>query len=467
VEYFAAEGNWWLPADPSRTVPGTLTFDEDGVNLVLYDSLRPFAPSGTGIYSGGPESIVEPLVLGRTRDRRNITLFDVSGLSMSGPFAEVTEEFFVGLALVGIHTTADSIRRAWCRFDYLEAWSQPEPIYQFHKDDDHLHLRWATPEEMAYVELPDITIRLRADSTGTAGESVVHVERSTSFQIDPAVPQTTAALLDTSVRPLQDLLAFALGRPIRLTGLQLVPFDIPDGGGSGEAFFNAVQPRPNRGREPNWGDVIGYTAPTIVTPKDFGLDAGELVRRWFGLRSRHARTVSLLLTPLYAPFMYTDQVFGLTYQAAESLRSTLPGTDMSRQKHAARCKAIVDAAVGSVDEDTLEWAERVLLSRNDKPMHEVITQVVKSAGSVGEKVLTAAPDFGRTVTRARAGVAHPKAGDLDSVGLYWHAQVLRWVVRTCLLMELVGEGAAEKVAEREPFNNAVRHVAALPSQQES
>src|SRR5262245_23635989 len=63
-----------------------------------------------------------------------------------------------------------------------------------------------------------------------------------------------------------------------------------------------------------------------------------------------------------------------------------------------------------VEDDTVAWAERVLRSRNDKPLTQKIEDVVRSAGVCGDAVLKAAPTFPSTVAGERAGVSHPGVG---------------------------------------------------------
>jgi hypothetical protein len=41
MEYITVDGVWWLPGSPHQRVPGTLTFDADGLALVVYGSLVP------------------------------------------------------------------------------------------------------------------------------------------------------------------------------------------------------------------------------------------------------------------------------------------------------------------------------------------------------------------------------------------------------------------------------------------
>ena len=45
MDVYSAEGVWWRPEASQHRVPGTLTFDEDGVQLVVYGPLGPSIPS--------------------------------------------------------------------------------------------------------------------------------------------------------------------------------------------------------------------------------------------------------------------------------------------------------------------------------------------------------------------------------------------------------------------------------------
>ena len=56
MDVYSAEGVWWRPEAPQHRVPGTLTSDEDGVQLVVYGPLRPSTPSKVGVVKiEGPE----------------------------------------------------------------------------------------------------------------------------------------------------------------------------------------------------------------------------------------------------------------------------------------------------------------------------------------------------------------------------------------------------------------------------
>ncbi len=122
MQHFTAEGQWWLPETPERRVPGTLTFDGDGLELVLYDALREFTMTeGEVVGVASPDWSVEPILHGRTRDGRDFTLFQAGGLNLRGPFDVTKEVYRPEMALGGCHTNLDDFIEVWCGFDYLDA----------------------------------------------------------------------------------------------------------------------------------------------------------------------------------------------------------------------------------------------------------------------------------------------------------------------------------------------------------
>jgi hypothetical protein len=150
MDVYSAEGVWWRPEASQHRVPGTLTSDEDGVQLVVYGPLRPSIPSKVGVVKiEGSQWVATPVVHGRTRDGADITLLDVGGLmSLPVPFAaEVREPYTVSVACVGGHFGEDAFVEARAEFDWLDAWLDPPSIV----DDD---------------------------VTGSRGETVVRVGRS-------------------------------------------------------------------------------------------------------------------------------------------------------------------------------------------------------------------------------------------------------------------------------------------------
>lgn len=465
MEYFTVEGLWWVPDEGQRRVAGTLTFDAEGLELVLYDALREFGiPADEVVGVAAPEWEVKPFVHGMTRDGRRFTLFDVGGANLTGPFDVVEERYRPELALEGCHTSSNYFAEVWCGFDYLDAWAEPPSVTQDSDARDTVEVRMSAVE-FTRAELNDTSLRLISGVEGESGDARVDLVRWTAFRVTPAAALALAEFLSGYVRALQDLLVFCVGRPVRLTSLRVLPTDLPDARqGTAAAFFNVVQPASSK--TPTDADVTGYMAPTILLLQQAPISAEDLLNRWFALWETHREVLTLLLAPLYAPFIYGEHGFASTFQSAEALHDVLlPTRDVDRADHRQRLEVVVTALeAAEVDAGVVEWASNVLRSRNDKPLWRKIDDLVRSTGLVGDAVLNADPKFGSVTAAARTGVSHGGAGrPLNATARYWYAQTLRWIVRARLLMELFDdpEDAQRRVLRKTPFQRCMKEIASV------
>jgi hypothetical protein len=464
MDVYSAEGLWWRPEAPQHRVPGTLTSDEDGVQLVVYGPLRPSTPAEVGVVKiKGYEWVATPVVHGRTRDGADITLLGVDGLlSRPVPFAaEVREPHTVAVACIGGHFGEDAFIEAQAEFDWLDAWLDPPSIV----DDNAPGSRDETVirvgrSELARAEIVGGTLRLITGVAGREGPAAIHLDRWSAVSIDLNEPQPWQTILDSWIRPFHDLLTVSIGRPVRLTELRLRPADAGPRAPLCDARFGVVQAQ--RKASPSQQALLNYGAPTLVTRRDAGVPLEELLRAWYELWGREREAIMHLLAPFHASFMYSQHKFGAAFQAVEALHHTprFTGREMDRRSHQERVAAMVRAAqAAGVEEDTVAWAGRVLRSRNDKPLNQKIEDVVRSAGACGDAVLKAAPTFPSTVAGERAGVSHPGAGrSLDAADRYWHGEVLTWIARTVLLAAAGVKDVDRRTVARAAFQHAVEQL---------
>lgn len=458
MEYFTEEGTWWLPERPRRRISGTLTFDRNGLELVLYDSLREFViPPGETVGVGAPQWEVVPIVHGRTRDGKDVTLFDLGGLNMAGPFDEVTESYTVSLAMTGGHTNGDSFTEAWFGYDLLGPWTDP-PSIQPERRGRTVGLSLGTTD-LGGARVGSDDVRLLCGVEGTSGDESVHLDQWTAFSVRLGAPLPWQEVVQGHGRVLHDFLTFVLGRPTRLTSFCLRAADTDPRAGMLKAYFAAVQPEETRG-----ADVRNYSSPTLFLRRDSPVPLEELLPSWYELHLRLAEPIVLLVGPYYAPFIYDEHRYASTFQSVESLHGALyPSKQRSPAGHKARVEAVLSASRDAgVAEDDLTWAGNVLRARNDKPLKEKVHEVVTSTGDVGALVLGASPTFVETVASLRTGVSHGGAAmrKLPPGFRYWYGEALRWVLRTRLLIELgvpTSQAAALTVA-RAPFRHVLRQL---------
>lgn len=303
---------------------------------------------------GSPEWEVEPVLHGRTREGRDFTLLAVGGANLKGPFHEVREVYRPEMALAGCHTGSDEFSEAWCDFDYLDAWVDPPSTTNGGDQRDEVSVRLARVG-ISQAGVGDTALRLVSGVQGTSGGSRVDLARWTSFAIEPPEPRPARDFINT-VRALQDLLMFCIGRPVRLTSLRLMPVELADPReGTAEAFFSAVQPAASKA--PTFADVENYTAPTILSLRKSPVSVEHLLTGWFDLWERYRDVLTLLLVPLYAPFMSSEHGFASTFQSAEALHDlVLPTRDVSKIDHRRRLEAVTAILQGAdLDESVVEW----------------------------------------------------------------------------------------------------------------
>jgi hypothetical protein len=365
----------------------------------------------------------------------------------------------VQLALIGSsHASTDLFTETWCEFDCLNAWAGP-PSLTAPTGKTRFELRFENVD-LAEADVCGVRVRLIAAIAGTAGGDLVHVDQRAIFAIDTPKCGWRSVLNDW-VRPLQDLLILALGRPVRLTKLYLRPDGAAPRRGLAEASFQAIQAAP--GPSPTQSRILSYNAPTLMTFEDSPLAFGDLLPRWFNLRSEMDDVFILLHAADYAPFMFSQHRYLSTFQSAEALARHHGLTrEKTKHEHAARVESIISAARDAiVDDASVQWAHRVLKQRNDKPLSDQIRELVESTGEVGVSVLTASPDFGQAAAGWRAGVSHPGGGRArDPVERYWHGEVLRWIVRARILIDLgiSPEEVARRVLGRAKFTHTVDQI---------
>jgi hypothetical protein len=471
VDFFSGEGRFWLPRQPARVVHGSVAFGEDGVTLNLADSLHGPVPLPGGGAGGSPSEVSEPVIHGCLLDGRQVSLHEARG--MSWPVDGIQEPWRSNFLFTGGLTDGGRFTHVQVVFDCLMPWVQPAGVASggFGGADVVIDTRRITIDEAV---LDDRTkVRICTGVEGRQDHASVHLDQWVAFEVTGLArkAKTIRGVLDDWVRPLQNLLVVSLGRPVRVDQLSVRLRGQPPQPPLLDVACQLIQSRP--GNPPRAADITTYTAPTLLTYRD--LKAGDapvsfadLVPAWFGLLERHADVVTDLCGPYYAPFIYSGHRYASTFQSAEALAHGLyPSRQKPKKEHQARVDAVTDVLdKAGLEPDILDWARRVLLSRNDKPLRQLIGELVAGAGEMGTQLTRAAPRFAEEAAKARAGVSHPGAEGPDVIRRYWLGEAITWIVRAHLLA-LLGipiTDTAARASRRASFKNVLaglrvdRHV---------
>jgi hypothetical protein len=433
MEYFTAQGRFWLPQQPRRTVHGGLTFDEDGIRLELADSLRAPVARASGVVGGSPEWAAEPVVHGRLRDGNEVTLLRLRGLSM--PTEGVQETWFADFTVTGGLIGNDAFSQMVVIFDYLMPWVQPPGILRSELLAPSVTVE-TQPTVLAETTLGDgIAVRLVTGVAGQWSDAAVHADQWCGLEVT-GEPKPVIDVLNEWARPLQDLLVVCTGRPVRLEQVLLRTPEHDPRRAPLDLSFKAVQPAAPAHRAA--AHLDNYDAPTMLTYAASPLPFGTLIGGWFGLSGRLSDAVTLLCGPYYAPFIYSGHRYASTFQSAEALARAAPNTrEKTPSQHRARVEAVTAALQEArLDPEITGWAVRVLQGRNDKPLRQLMEELISSAGEAGRELLAAAPDLADRLVAARTSVSHPGAEGPGTLTRYWLGEALTWVLRIRLLAEL-------------------------------
>jgi hypothetical protein len=173
------------------------------------------------------------------------------------------------------------------------------------------------------------------------------------------------------------------------------------------------------------------------------------------LHERLSDVVTGLCGPYYAPFIYSGHRYASTFQSAEALAHAIfESRQKTRPEHRARVDAVAAALeIAGLGTDNLDWARRVLLSRNDKPLRELMEELIAKADAIGVRLTRVAPRLAEEAAAARALVSHPGSGGPNVIRRYWIGEALTWLIRAHLL-SLLGipmKDVAVKATQRASF----------------
>jgi len=360
----------------------------------------------------------------------------VSGVSLAGPFEPLHEERRAAFLLVNGLVSDDNFDTAFIEFDALLPWMHPRSMSESN-DDGSYTLMGFPREALAEGRLPDGSdVAISIGVAGQIGGDSVHLDRWCAFEVQGA-GRAMQRVLNEWVRPLHDLLIVVLGRGVRMTALHVQVPNADRRANQLLVHFPATQPPPTAA--PTWAQLANYDAPTLLRSES--TDLGTLISNWGAVHQRRSEIVTLLCAPFYAPFIYSEHRYASTFQSAEGLaRALVSETTGMREKepsaHRARVEAVSTALKDSgLADEIVGWATRVLQGQNEKPLSQLITELVSTSGDLGATVLDAYPDFPKHVAWARAGVAHPGLPRTAALRRYWLGELLLWVMRVLLLHE--------------------------------
>lgn len=427
MEYGKYEGVWWSPGHLEHQVIGTLRYDVNGINLDLKGAL--VVPDDKVHLPHRVETL--PVVHGKTVSGQDVTLLRVEGDVAPVDLGDVLQvSYRVSMVVLDVALSSDEFSEVWCHFDCLNAWASPPRLGRL--QGDVIEVR-AKNLVMGAVQVGDAEVSLVATTPGTVAANSVRIDQSVAFVV--RVRASSMKLVSEWVRPLHDMLTVLTGGPVRLVSLQMRPVSESSSGlGTCEVLFDAVQ-------KPLIDDLKSYKLPssTLLTFRESPTQVSSLIPEWFRLRGQAGHVIALLLASDYAPFMFSEHRYSSVFQSAEALAHWLfRGGELSVERHRARVDRVLEVLTKSdMPLEDVEWVSRRIRSGNSQPLRMLMDRLLNSLGRVGVKILSVEPDFAKKVAGMRVAVSHPTSGSpIGAIKRHWYGEVLRYVVRGSLLLEL-------------------------------
>lgn len=188
----------------------------------------------------------------------------------------------------------------------------------------------------------------------------------------------------------------------------------------------------------------------------------DLISRWKELHNRYADVLGLLAAVANAPFMYGEQRFMATAQAAEVFhRIAHGGTPIPKPQHQARVESIMEA---DIPDEHREWAEKTLREANRLRLNDRLLELFRTCPPVAEAVDV--ERLARTATTTRNYLTHlsnQRATVVDGADRWWVGTLIEFVLRYQIILHLgVGEDEAnERLRRSQKFNTCLGEVALI------
>jgi hypothetical protein len=422
-------GQWWLPQDDTRTVPGELTLIKgEPARLDLQAPL-----------SDGLPATRLPVVLGTSARGEVVTLTDVTSHGISRTNTRkldhevLRETLRPGAVFVGAHLPAPDDRlfnEAVLDLTDLIGWAGTNSIREQYGVDGADVSISIDPQPVLASDLPMGRIEL-THGWGTDGDGVQSrtLERSVGFFVKAVAPLGLDSWLSEFVGPLRNLLTFATELPNEVTELQ---FKSPRYDENYGTWVEVWYPRGHTDREPA---IHGFDF--LVDAPRLGDEFGPFLKRWFGMHGKLASVFPLLLGPRYRPDTFMDNHFLNTAGAAEGYHRILYRNEMlPKAAHKQRLSSIMECAPN----EHRAWLREALAHSNEPTFRDRLRELHDRSFNVVAGVVGSADDFAGPVVKLRNALTHrgkgtPKAVP-SGVEMFRLMQTIRFVMDACVLLDL-------------------------------
>lgn len=435
-------GLWWIPDVEDVKVNGTLSFNKDGTaSLTLADSFK----DGSRSDSETPSHY--PVILGDTRDGKEMTLFEVYVTTRAGHAIAHGKVIERGPALraqracVGAHlplggeTPVTSVRLV---FTHLADWVCGDLVFaeeKLSKDMLNLHVDYSYPAPFYFQGLDGtigigISLRQNDDLHSKA------VSRQSFLQVVLDNPISFQDIRESKVKPFQYFLTFACGASAQLEELSFQVDDIGDQHGDQWIPRDIFEMIPD-----HEGDLSNhpYSWELLLPLSSIKERVEDVFSKWFAILGTAGSALDLYGSIFLGPPLYLETRFLYAAQALEVYHrrcSWFDGNDMPTFEWRKQWKKLQEAA-RRYEPELESWVEkRDFIFNNEKRLRQRLHDLVEYGDDQVRRILR--PDFVDVATKTRHKLTHydPKATGAEGEDLYWLSEEAIGLLEACILRDL-------------------------------
>lgn len=328
-------GNWWLPSDANREIPGALAWSKNKATLELHDS---FTPLRTGPLLQSAQT--QPVIHGTSTDGNAVSVLEASwshgNLSFGRSGIMRPEGFISHLVAIGAHLDSQTrFMQLRARVPALLVWlgegGVEEIIVRPTQEHSKPIINYRIGQNKGgQVDIPCIQATLRWGSGLSTGGSVLTTVTIAShgyLEIRPNEPQTLDWYFE-QLGKATTLLAFMAGSPMKAD-------EITTKIGDAQADISVLVSWNNPGYCP-------YSNPNefFMPRRDMATPLDSVFRKWFDVYASVAMPSQLALSVLSSDGPWIHVQFLLLMQALEGFHRAvadgtyMPSDDYERVRHA-------------------------------------------------------------------------------------------------------------------------------------
>jgi hypothetical protein len=431
-------GTWWLPAQNTKRVPGTLLFShEEGGTLSLDGSL------GEMTAVMGELVMLQPkIILGISSKGELLTLYDCfENHRTGGSSGLVTSRFYVSRVFKGAHFTSPELirfRSLSVHYSGLDEWintSGFEILYQ--KEEEDVIVKYKRP---APIEIPvDENWKVVLDFSCT-------YPSLTRVQIEAVVKQKAYVTIRTAgERTLDEYLDFVydIRDFLTLAAMDTVyPLDIHASTEINKKKMNESWYYPRvemyfRQLEVPSSPSRFYDFSMLFSFHDIYDQIRNVIANWFATRESLRSVRDLYFGTLYNPEAYLQQKFLSLAQALESYhRTRMKALESPEDEHRKRIAGILD----KTDQQDRSWLEEKLRWSNEVTFRTRLKDLLHDLSDVVPEIIGDPDKLANQVVDTRNYLTHydPRLRD-QAASVHELIEIterLKTVLHACLTVEL-------------------------------